>query len=825
MVQSAARKTACILCECNCGIEIQLDGRRFARIRGDKAHPASQGYTCEKPLRLDHYQNGRQRLTSPLRRLPDGTYERIDWDTAIREIAAKLAAVRDAHGGHTILHYGGGQGNHLCAVYDRALLLGLGGQYSTNALAQEKTGETWVDQQLYGSHTKGDFERSEVAVFLGKNPWQSHSFPHARPTLRRMAADPDRAIIVVDPRRTETADLAEFHLRVRPGTDAWCLAAMLGVLVQEDLVDHAWLAEHTTGTEPVLAALAEVPVADYARRCGVEEDLLRAATRRIARASSVSTYEDLGVEHGPNSTLCSYLNKLLWILTGNFAKPGAMHVHSWMFPLLGKWYVAGSGLLPERPSARERITLAAMRLAARPLRSLVPRLATRRRGRALADRLASALLSATYPAVGPRLGHAIANRLMMTDGPTHTHVSGAPLAGGLFPPNFIAEEILADHPDRIRAMWVDGGNPAHSVADSPRFKEAMAALDLCVVIDVAFTETARLADYVLPASSQFEKYEATFFNVEFPRNTFHLRRPVLDPLPGTRSEDDIIGSVIREIGLVDDKLLRALRTAATGGRAAFSLLFFAVVAARPDLMGVFPYLLRETLGPTLPEGAESAAVMWGIAHLAALSQPDAVRRAGFTGTGHELGERLFDAIMAGESGVTFTVDDYADAWNYVCHPDRRIRTEIPELLDELRKLPSARSDWTSEEYPFVLSAGERRAFTANAIYRDPAWRRRDAQGALRMHPDDAGPLAIATGSRVRVVTEAGSAEAVVEVTDTMYPGHLALPNGLGVDHPGEDGVFRRTGTAPNDLTPAHRRDHIIGTPWHKHVPARVEPLT
>jgi anaerobic selenocysteine-containing dehydrogenase len=78
--------TACILCECNCGIVVQLDGRNLAKIRGDKDHPASQGYTCNKALRLDHYQNNGNRLTSPMRRRPDGSYEEIDWDTAISEI-------------------------------------------------------------------------------------------------------------------------------------------------------------------------------------------------------------------------------------------------------------------------------------------------------------------------------------------------------------------------------------------------------------------------------------------------------------------------------------------------------------------------------------------------------------------------------------------------------------------------------------------------------------------------------------------------------------------------------------------------------------------
>src|SRR4029078_7483611 len=79
--------TACILCECNCGIVVQLEGRTLAKIRGDKEHPASKGYTCNKALRLDHYQNNRSRLTSPMRRRPDGSYEEIDWDTAITEIA------------------------------------------------------------------------------------------------------------------------------------------------------------------------------------------------------------------------------------------------------------------------------------------------------------------------------------------------------------------------------------------------------------------------------------------------------------------------------------------------------------------------------------------------------------------------------------------------------------------------------------------------------------------------------------------------------------------------------------------------------------------
>jgi anaerobic selenocysteine-containing dehydrogenase len=300
------KSTACILCECNCGIEVELEGRTLKRIRGDRQHPASQGYTCNKAMALDHYQNGRDRLSSPLRRRRDGNFEEVDWETAISEIADRLAVVRDAHGGETIFFYGGGgQGNHLGGAYSGALIGALGARYRSSALAQEKTGEGFVDGHLYGGHTRGDFEHAEVAVFLGKNPWQSQSFPRARVTLKEIARDPARSLIVIDPVRTETAAMADLHLRVRPGRDAWCLAAVLGVIAQDGLIDRDFLAQHTTGAKSAIAALNAVPGSEYARRCGVPEELVRAAARRIATAESVSTFEDLGVQQGPHSVLCS----------------------------------------------------------------------------------------------------------------------------------------------------------------------------------------------------------------------------------------------------------------------------------------------------------------------------------------------------------------------------------------------------------------------------------------------------------------------------------------------------------------------------------------
>jgi anaerobic selenocysteine-containing dehydrogenase len=737
-------KTACILCSVNCGIEVKLEDRRFVRIRGDKDHPTSKGYTCEKALRLDNYQNGRHRLTSPMRRRPDGTYEPIDWDTAIFEVTTKLAAVRDTYGGQSILYYGGGgQGNHLGGGFAGATRAALGITYASNALAQEKTGEFWVDGELFGKtscHTTGDFEHAQVAVFWGKNPWQSHGFPRARVVLKEIANDPDRTLIVVDPKRSETADLADIHLQVRPGADAWLLAALLAAIVDGGFLDDTFIVDHAAEHDDVLAALATVDVAEYADRAGVAEADVRRVAAVMGGAESMSIYEDLGIQQAPHSTLNSYLEKLLVLLTGNFGRRGGMNLHTAMAPLFG--------------------------------------------GRS--DR--------------------------------RTPVTGHQLVAGLVPCNIIPDEILTDHPDRFRAVFVESGNPVHSLANSARMRDAFAALEVSVVIDVAMTETARLADYVLPAASQFEKWEATFFTLEFPENAFHLRAPILEPLDGTLPEPEIHARLVDALGVLPPDTVAKLRAAAGESRDAFTGAFLDAMLTQPEVAKLAPVVLYLTLGATLDGGPTPAAV-WGLAQQAMLRYPDSVRRAGF-----DRADALFDAIHQGRSGVIFSVDDYDETWRRIVHGDGRVHLAIPPLLEELRALRNEDPRAADQEWPFILAAGERRSSTANTIFRDPDWRKKDREGALRIHPADAARVGIADGSQVRITTKAGSALAVAEHHDGMTPGFVSLPNGFGLDYPGGDGDAVLTGVPPNELTSSDDRDWLAGTPHHKHVRARLEPV-
>jgi formate dehydrogenase len=124
----------------------------------------------------------------------------------------------------------------------------------------------------------------------------------------------------------------------------------------------------------------------------------------------------------------------------------------------------------------------------------------------------------------------------------------------------------------------------------------------------------------------------------------------------------------------------------------------------------------------------------------------------------------------------------------------------------------------------VLSAGERRSFSANTIIRDPAWRKRDPAGALRVNPADAERLGLVDGGHARLVTKRASVAVTVGLDDAMSQGHVSLPNGLGLDHPTADGEVVVTGTAPNELTASEDRDPWVGTPHHKHVRARLEPI-
>jgi anaerobic selenocysteine-containing dehydrogenase len=370
-------------------------------------------------------------------------------------------------------------------------------------------------------------------------------------------------------------------------------------------------------------------------------------------------------------------------------------------------------------------------------------------------------------------------------------------------------------------MIVDSANPVHSVADSEKFREAMDRLEFSVVIDVAMTETAREADYVLPVANQYEKAEAAFFNFEFPNNYFHVRHPLFEAPEGLLTEAEIHSRLLTKMVTIPEDLISNLNAALDEGMACFQEQVFKALAEDPSLMDIAPTLLYRTLGQHLPAGMETAAGLWPLAQQLAVRKQAAVEKAGISDQGQGLGNALFDVIINSPSGAIILSEEWADTWSRL-GSDGKVNLSNPELLAEIDVLQAGASDETSSEYPFLMAAGERRAFTANTIIRDPDWRRKDAEGALLIHPEDAARLNLGSGSRATITTQTGDANVLVEVSDRMMRGHVSLPNGYGLGSTSKDGEWELTGVAPNELTSFEDRDKFAGTPWHKSIPVRIE---
>lgn len=749
MKSTSIRKTACILCYVNCGLEVEMDGSRIVKVRGDRENPRSRGYLCQKAARIPYYTESPNRLTSPLRRTELGTYEAIDWETAIREIAEKLDSIRREHGGSAFGVYGGGgQGNALGGPYALGLMRAMGSSLYFNALSQEKTGDYWVNGKMFGSqmcHTAEDVEQAELFVVLGCNPWMANGFLRARDEIKAIHKDPARRMIVIDPRRTEVAELADLHLSLRPGTDAFLLGAILALIIRRGAEAREFLSERAIGFEDVREALLKVPVDEWIAAADVPRRDVEKAVEMIVQAASMSVRVDVGVQQARNSTLNSYLEKLLFLLTGNFAKPGCNGIHTWFAPLIGH----------SKPN------------------DLAP-------------------------------------------------VTGQLKIAGLLPPNTLPAHILTDHPERMRAMVVDSANPANTAANTKLVEQALKSLELLVVIDIAMTETARCAHYVLPAANQYEKWECTFFNYEYPNNYFHLRPPLLSPPDGSLIEGEIYTRLSRAMGdMPSDATLADLREKAETDRPAFANSFKDLIRNNKTYAAVATPILYETLGKTLPPGAEQVAALWPVAHRCAGDIPNAVRSAGIEGQGFDLGENLFEQMLSRPSGFTFSRMDYDEIWDLIRHPDRKVRLAIPEMLDWLAGL-KASDVQPDPDFPLMLIAGQRRHYNANQIIRDPRWRKNDPEGALHLHPSDLAAFGGQEGGWMVVKTKVGRIVARVAVDLNLRQGQASLPHGFGqvFDLPTGQATV---GPRLNVLTDCDDCDPLTKTPYHKNVAIRVMP--
>jgi|TARA_B100000959_G_scaffold283840_1_gene353746 anaerobic selenocysteine-containing dehydrogenase len=719
-----SRKTQCVLCANACGLNVTIEDNKIVKARGDKDDPRSEGYTCRKALQIRYHQHHADRLLYPLKKVGDG-FQRISWEQASAEIAEKLKSTVTKHGPRSLALMGGGTINCIAqGSFAAGMLRGLGSQYRYNALAQELTGRFWTDGETYGDQNiraSADTEHSDMVLIIGKNPMMSHHSDRARIKWKKFSKDPDKVLVVVDPRRTETAKLADIHLAIRPGTDALLLRAMTAIVLAQGWQDQAFIDEHVSGFEEIRSLFEDFDAEAAVKVCELDFDEVKEVCRLFTTKKSCHI-SDLGVLMSRHSTLVSYLENTFLAVTGRLTRKGG---------------------------------------------NLLPRGFGARRGKVASEK--------------PE--------------PWRTVATDFPQITGIYPPNVIPEEILNDHPDRLRAVVVSASNPLRSFADTTAYEEAFGELDLLVTIDIAMTETAQLSHYVLPAPSAYEKWDG---------GGMMLRAPVLEPEGEQLEEGEIFTRLADDLGLIPDIPDSLFEAAESGDRQKYNLALTEYFEQKPEAARRIPFILAKTLGKQL--GSAHLASSWG--RLRGL--PDEAR------------EEVFQAILDQSGGPQLDgagpdTDEFPD----LPTEDGRIRLNVPEMTKWLPEIDPVLEEKLllkdREEFPLIISSGRHYDYNANTLMRDPEWNKGKRVGTLIMHPIDAEEHQLVDKQMIKVITKGGEEVVELEIDPTTRKGYTMIPQGFGLVHQGE-----KSGANANRIAKNTHRDPIAGTPLHRYIPCRVQ---
>lgn len=321
--------TYCRICEASCGLVATVEDGRLLQLRPDREHPLSQGFACPKGIAMTDVQNDPDRVLHPLRRRDDGTFEQVGWESALDDIGARLTRVLDEHGSESVGWYFGNPAafSYAHVMWLQGLVIALGLRHVYSAGSQDVNNRFVASRLLYGqamSVPMPDLDQTDFLLVLGANPVVSHgsliSAPRIRDQLKAITARGGR-VVVVDPRRTETADLFE-HLPVQPDGDAWLLLSLLHVIFAEGLADEAAIAEQSRGVAMLRTASAAYAPEATAARTGLEPAVVRQLARDLAAAPRAAVYGRTGSCLGEQGTLVAYLLDALALVTGNLDRPG-----------------------------------------------------------------------------------------------------------------------------------------------------------------------------------------------------------------------------------------------------------------------------------------------------------------------------------------------------------------------------------------------------------------------------------------------------------------------------------------------------------------------
>jgi len=326
---------ACNLCEAICGLEIKTQGDQVLSIKGDKNDPLSRGYICPKGVAMQDIYSDPNRLRKPVKKHGDSWVE-ISWQEAFDSVAKKLVAVQEQHGQNAVAFFAGNPNVHNYGSMTHAGVLrkAVQSKIHFSATSLDQLPHHLTSYSLYGHQSLipvPDIDHSHYMLIIGGNPLASNGSIMTSPDIpKRLKAIQQRGgrFIVIDPRRTETAEIADQHLFIRPGTDAWLLMAMINTLFAEDLVKTGHLTDLLVGIDQVRSACESFTPEFAEQYSGVAAEQIRQLARDMANTEGAVCYGRMGVSVQVYGTLCQWAIQMINILTHSLDVRGGMMASS-----------------------------------------------------------------------------------------------------------------------------------------------------------------------------------------------------------------------------------------------------------------------------------------------------------------------------------------------------------------------------------------------------------------------------------------------------------------------------------------------------------------
>ncbi|MEM8919475.1 MAG: molybdopterin oxidoreductase family protein [Pseudomonadota bacterium] len=479
MPQTHAR--TCHICEANCGLLVEVEDREILSIRGNPDHVLSRGHICPKGTAIADLQNDPDRLHKPVKKV-DGEWQEISWEMAFAEIAQQLGQLK-GQGGKPAMYMGNPSAHDYgisTQVGQLRRAIGLKNIYSASTLDQIP--HHVVQYHMYGHVSLAavpDIDRCQHLIIIGGNPAASNgsiwTVPDFKKRVKEMQAR-DGKLVVVDPRRTETAKLADAHHFVKPGTDTALLIGILKCVFDGGLADTSRLQDILDDSWANIApAIADFDLDRLAAYCGIGTDVMQGMAADLAADQPAAIYGRMGVSVCEFGTLNQWLIQVINIATGNLDREGGTMVPE---PALDTINLVGRGSVRKTDTVRGEM----------------------------------------------------------------------PVIMGELPTITLADEMLREDEERIRALFVITGNPVLSAPDGAKLDVALERLDLMVSFDMYVTETSRHADYILPPCGPLEKDHYPFFFGPLAIRNYASYSPAMFDIPkGEKADWEIIAELAREI--------------------------------------------------------------------------------------------------------------------------------------------------------------------------------------------------------------------------------------------------------------------------------------